>query len=91
MRDRPGKCILLYHGIDYVGQTDINGRFISAQLFEKQLDFLQTHYNLVSLSDLLSNKTDQNRMNIAIVFDDGYRNNLQLALFLGHRWQLHLA
>jgi len=89
LKDRPGKRIVLYHGVDRIGQTYINGRFVSADVFERQLDFFKSNYNLVSLSDLISGKTDPNRMNIAIVFDDGYRNNLETALPILEKKQIH--
>lgn len=88
LADRPGSCILLYHGIDTLGRTDINGRFISAKRFEKQLIFLKQNYQVLSCKDLLKGKGDPKRMKIAITFDDGYQNNLQLALPILEKHQL---
>lgn len=80
LRDKPGSCILLYHGIDTVGRLDLNARFLSIDRFEQQIRYLKSHFNIVSLNDYFNDNIDSNRFNVAITFDDGYQNNLDLAL-----------
>ena len=59
--------ILLYHGIDELGRTDINARFLSVEKFEQQLDYYLEHFHV-------------QRPTVALTFDDGYKNNIDLAI-----------
>lgn len=88
LADRPGARILLYHGIDQVGQLAINGRFLSAKRFEEQLIFLKENYKVVPLSELFYQKDAPQSMTIALAFDDGYQNNLSIALPILEKHQL---
>ena len=91
LKDQKGSAILVYHGIDHVGQTDINARFVSKEVFEKQIRFLKTYCNILSLSDYYEKRFDPDRFNVAITFDDGYLNNLTLALPILERYEAHAA
>lgn len=71
---------MIYHGIDLHGKTDFNTRFISADYFEKQIAFFSKHFNVVSLDDIYGNRVAQDKLNVAITFDDGYQNNLKYAV-----------
>ncbi|MFT4524336.1 MAG: peptidoglycan/xylan/chitin deacetylase (PgdA/CDA1 family) [Bacteroidia bacterium] len=75
-----GCRVLIYHGIDLDGRTDFNTRFISADYFEKQIAYFSKHFNVVSLDDIYANRVSQNKLNVAITFDDGYLNNLKYAV-----------
>lgn len=81
----PGQCILLYHGIDRDGRKDLNGRFISEKELDAQLHFFKNHAQVVSLSDFFAGRFDPAIFTLALSFDDGYRNNLELALPLLER------
>jgi len=72
--------ILVYHGVTKNAKTDINSRFISTSLFEKHLLFYKTHFHVVSLEDYLAGASQQDKLTIAITFDDGYLNNLEEVL-----------
>lgn len=72
--------ILLYHGIDELGRTDINARFLSAEKFEQQLDYYLEHFHIVSLQAFQQGKFSTQRPTIALTFDDGYKNNIDLAI-----------
>ncbi|MBL0340304.1 MAG: polysaccharide deacetylase family protein [Bacteroidetes bacterium] len=76
----PGRRLLLYHGIDKFGRTDINSRFISETEFEKQLIWLKKNCHIVTMQDYFSGYQHLEKLTIAISFDDGYRNNFNLAL-----------
>ena len=67
--------IILYHGVDEVGNTEINSRFISKKEFEKQIIFFKDHFQVLSLTDIFENKFDSNEPVVCVTFDDGYANN----------------
>ena len=73
-------CILVYHGIDAIGSTKYNTRFISEKNFERQMTFFAENCHIVSLEEYYSGKFKADKMTICITFDDGYENNLTRAL-----------
>jgi peptidoglycan/xylan/chitin deacetylase (PgdA/CDA1 family) len=80
--------IIVYHGLDTVGRKDLNMRFISVKEFEAQLSYCKTHFNILSLDDFFEKKFHPEKFNVAFTFDDGYRNNLTLALPLLEKYQV---
>ena len=72
--------ILVYHGIDAIGSTAYNTRFISEDMFEKQVAYFAQNTHVVSLEDFFLERFSPNKMNLALTFDDGYQNNLTRAL-----------
>ncbi len=80
LKDRYGERILLFHGIDRIGETRFNSRFISKVFFEEFIKYITTHYNVLSLDDFYQKKFKKNTLNIAITFDDGYMNNYTYAV-----------
>lgn len=75
-----GKQLLIYHGITDNALTEINARFISTQLFEKQIIYFKQNFNVVTLSDYFNGASHSTKLTMAITFDDGYLNNLTEAL-----------
>ncbi len=74
-------CIIMYHGIDKNERMDLNLRFFSQRNFERHVVFFKRNYNVLPLNDLCDGRGLRNdRLNVAITFDDGYRNNLSYAL-----------
>lgn len=74
-------CIIMYHGIDRHERTDLNLRFFSAANFERHVAFFMRRYHVLSLEDLCAGRgMRKDKLNVAITFDDGYRNNLTYAL-----------
>jgi peptidoglycan/xylan/chitin deacetylase (PgdA/CDA1 family) len=81
-----GSC-LLYHQVttETNGTTSLNpyiGLVVPVKEFEQQIDYISKHYNCVALPDAverLAQGTLSNRT-IIVTFDDGYRDNLVLAL-----------
>ena len=71
--------IIMYHGVDLVGDTTFNTRQTSVKCFELQIQFLKKHCNVISLEDFFEKKFDDTKSNIAITFDDGYLNNYKYA------------
>lgn len=69
-----GGRILMYHG---VGVADCR-----ADVFESQIRFLTEHFQIVSLSDMVTGVQKQPEEldgKIALTFDDGLRNNFTVA------------
>lgn len=80
LREQAGARILLYHGIDQVNNTQLNSRFLSQKKLYEQLKYCKEHFHIVGLDDYFAGNFAPKKMNIAITFDDGYLNNLELAL-----------
>ena len=81
-RARDGMCpvsILFYHR---VADTYPNDWTISTQGFAQQIDWLERHFELISLAEAQTRlRTRCNRRPaVAITFDDGYADNSQFAL-----------
>ena len=88
-----GAVILTYHSIAPLeSQTWIDPRNrISPVLFERQARFLAEHRNVVSLSTLLDAILNGEALpagTVVITFDDGYRDNLEIAAPILRRYHL---
>ena len=57
--------ILVYHGIDAIGSTAYNTRFISEDMFEKQVAYFAQNTHVVSLEDFFLERFSPNKMNLA--------------------------
>ena len=80
LKDRYGERILVYHGIDTIGETSYNSRFISQHSFEAFIKYITANYNVISLDDYYNKKFKKSTLNIALTFDDGYLNNYTYAI-----------
>lgn len=80
LRNRYGEHILVFHGIDAIGETRFNSRFVSAAYFEAFIVYITTHYHIVSLDDYYQRNFKSDTLNIALTFDDGYLNNYKYAI-----------
>jgi peptidoglycan/xylan/chitin deacetylase (PgdA/CDA1 family) len=76
--------ILTYHGVlRRSSDVYMNRNCVDAAMFDRQMDFMVRHYNVVSLSDLVQWLSVGKRLppyTAAITFDDGFRNNFTVAL-----------
>lgn len=77
---RYGERILVFHGIDSIGETRFNSRFFSKAYFEAFIQYILDHYNIISLDDYYAKNFKPNTLNIALTFDDGYLNNYTYAV-----------
>ncbi len=77
--------ILLYHGVSDAPDWDeelFDGRFVSTADFRRQIRFLNRHFDVMSLRDVVAHIESGapfRRRSAAVTFDDGYRNNLDVA------------
>ncbi|OGF28053.1 hypothetical protein A2331_03020 [Candidatus Falkowbacteria bacterium RIFOXYB2_FULL_34_18] len=77
--------ILMYHGFtdhDHRGVENYLGFHIPKSAFEKQLQYLQKDYNIISLKkavDIIKNKKKIPKNSIVLTIDDGYNSNYSLA------------
>ena len=72
--------ILMYHGVDFSGNTKFNSRHTSQDDFRKHVHFLKKYCHIISLKDFFEKRFISGKPNIALTFDDGYRNNFQYAM-----------
>ena len=86
---KPGRRILVYHGLDKKGDKALNGRFISAAEFDAQIRFLAQNAQIVSLDDYFAKQFDPQRFTVAITFDDGHQTNLRYALPVLEKYAAH--
>ncbi|MEY3423253.1 MAG: hypothetical protein RIR48_3583 [Bacteroidota bacterium] len=77
---QPIARILVFHGIDIIGQTHYNSRFVSVHYFEKLLLELKKNYTFILLDDFYNQHYDTERNNLVLTFDDGLQNNVDLAV-----------
>lgn len=75
-----GRKIIMYHGIDHIGNQSYNTRFIDVNSFEQQIIHYKKHFNIITLEEFFNPEKSSNNFDISITFDDGYKNNYELAL-----------
>lgn len=82
---QPSLRILAYHGVcedQLAHEPWMPGYFVTASVFEHQLRFLRQEANVLSLAEaaraLAAGQLPERA--VALTFDDGYANNLELAL-----------
>jgi peptidoglycan/xylan/chitin deacetylase (PgdA/CDA1 family) len=81
--------ILVYHTINDVDAPEACAETISPERFEQQLSWLSQRRQVVSLEETLTRGARENL--IAITFDDGYRDNLHVALPLPEKYALPMT
>ncbi len=70
--------ILLYHRVLPEIKSDPFRGIITVRNFIKQVDFLATRYTIISLSDAISGRKND-KPQLVLTFDDGYRDNYEMA------------
>lgn len=77
-----GPVVLFYHGVEAkLANPKVQTLHLPLACFEEQLAYLRKHFEIVSLDhiyDGISNSQPMNPRQLAITFDDGYRNNLEI-------------
>ena len=84
-RNRAEHSILniMYHGVVSENSNYFFPLHIVAEQFEKHLQYLSREFEIISVSEafeLYKNNIKPKRKKITISFDDGYKNNLDVAL-----------
>jgi peptidoglycan/xylan/chitin deacetylase (PgdA/CDA1 family) len=81
--------VLVYHSISSPPEPLPADADISPERFEQQLRWLSRRRQVVTLDATLRSSTS--RSSVAITFDDGYRDNLTVALPLLERFQMPMT
>lgn len=89
--NKKGSAILCYHGIDQIGNKDFNMRFYSKKSIEKHFYYFKKHFNIMSVNDYFQGNFKKDKFNIAITFDDGYRNNYKYLLPLVEKYKIPVS
>jgi len=81
---RPNYIILYYHRVvrdsDFEALTGPNIHLcVKESEFEKQMYYIAKNYNLVSVENLYENNFKCKQFSVAVTFDDGYRDNIEVA------------
>lgn len=81
---RSGPIVLFYHGVEEtILDPGVQTLHLSLRAFEKQIDYLQKHFDIISLDDLHSSLSTGHKLDpaqVVITFDDGYKNNRDIVL-----------
>ena len=79
---KSGPAVLFYHGVEEdLVDPEVQTLHLPMARFENHIAYLRKHFEIVSLDylfDKLSNHRRLDPRQIAITFDDGYRNNLEV-------------
>ena len=74
--------VLTYHGIPSRAPSGE----VDAGIFERQILFLKSHFDLVSIDALATaRRSPLNRVQVLLTFDDGFRNNAEVVAPILHR------
>ena len=80
--NRKRLLIVTYHGLREDASPHRHWLLLPLSEFARQMQYLQSHYNVVRLDDAIRDLDTESvsEPRACITFDDGYRNNLDLAL-----------
>ena len=73
------KTIVMYHGLSKDSDTRFNGRFMPVGVFKAQLNYFKKKYESIPVKGIFKSRI-KSKPQLAITFDDGYKNNFDLAL-----------
>ena len=79
--------VLLYHGIPKNADGSMINQ-VNGAIFEEQIQFLQEHFELIAPDQLCTERGPLQRQRVLITFDDGFRNNAEVAAPLLRRYQV---
>ncbi|MFZ5551545.1 MAG: polysaccharide deacetylase family protein [Bacteroidota bacterium] len=83
--------VVVYHGLVKENPLQFNNRFITVKQFEEHLIWYRKNASLISINDVFENRLQENKLNVAITFDDGYRNNYLYAVPLLKKYTIPAA
>lgn len=90
---RAGLIVLTYHRIAEPHADPFYDRVISAtpESFQRQVEWLHTHVHLLSLNELiqrLESRSPWRELAVMLTFDDGYRDNFDVAVPILRKWHV---
>lgn len=72
--------IIVYHSIGELDKLEIKAHHhVNTDEFEKQIKYLKSKYNILSISEFLAGKTGPKKRSILITIDDGYKDIISKA------------
>lgn len=77
----------MYHGVSAAPLPFHNWCFVTADAFRQQMAYLKRHVDVIPLADALAPRASS-RPAAVITFDDGYRNNFDVALPILREFEL---
>lgn len=83
---------IYYHGVVNSDSNYFSPRHIHIEQFEQQIRYFKKHFDIVSIKDAFKIKQKKmlsNRHTISISFDDGYQNNLKVALPILNKYDVN--
>jgi peptidoglycan/xylan/chitin deacetylase (PgdA/CDA1 family) len=74
-------AVVAFHRVNDGGEGDADGLSVSRATFERYCDFFSRHFRVISLRSLVDRleRGDTLERHLAITFDDGYRDNFEIA------------
>jgi peptidoglycan/xylan/chitin deacetylase (PgdA/CDA1 family) len=82
---------VMYHGVVKENSNYFSPRHITADQFEKQLEYISKNFDVISLKEAIDIKKSNRKLSrkaLTISFDDGYLNNFITALPLLEKYNL---
>lgn len=70
--------VVVFHGFDTSGSTKYNYKYTSLNRFKQLIEKLKNYVTFISLAQFEKNEIDNNRLNVLLVCDDGFKNNLSI-------------
>lgn len=70
--------VVFWHGVDLVHDKSVDGECVNNDVFENQIIYLKKHFNIIPI-DKLKMIDSLTKRDMVITFDDGFKNNLEIA------------
>lgn len=77
---KPGRAVLMYHGVVEPHTEQVNTRVVTTKEFDAHLIGFQRYFHVATVANLFDGNVPKDRFSIALSFDDGLKNNFDLAL-----------
>ena len=78
LKKRFDNTVLMYHGVSEL-PCPYNKRHTLKKDFIKHLIFLKKNCNIITLNQFFNKEFKEDKINVALTFDDGYWNNFSIA------------
>ena len=82
---------IMYHGVVNEEGTDFSPRHLAKKQFEEHLIYFKKNFDIITVKEAFEIKKSGvklNRKSISISFDDGFQNNLRVALPLLEKYKI---